>query len=152
MSAHAQERRRSPERRRAVLRALWRGNFARRRIAPRRRSERFLVVTDWFHAQWLAVVIGILLLCAADALFTLKLISHGASELNPLMDPLVRGSGHAFAYWKFGLTSIGVVVLTLLARLRYFGRTMGVILYIVLAGYVILVAYEVFLLRNIPLD
>jgi hypothetical protein len=151
-TAPAHERRTSHDRRRSVLGALWRGNFARRRIAPRRRSERFIVVTDWFHPQWLAVVIGILLLCGADALFTLKLISHGASELNPFMDPLVRGSGHSFAFWKFGLTSVGVLLLTLMARLHYFGRTVGVILYVVLAGYVILVGYEVFLLRNIPLD
>lgn len=152
MPAPAHERRTSHERRRAILRGLWRGNFARRRIAPRRHSERFIVVTDWFHPQWLAVVIGILLLCTADALFTLKLISLGATELNPFMDPLVRGSGHAFAYWKFGLTATGVALLTLLARLRYFGRTVGVTLYVVLAGYVILVGYEAFLLRNIPLD
>lgn len=110
------------------------------------------MVTDWFHPQWLAVVIGILLLCGADALFTLKLISQGATELNPFMDPLVRGSGRSFAFWKFGLTSVGVFLLTLMARLRYFGRTVGVILYMVLAGYVILVGYEAFLLRNIPLD
>ncbi len=41
------------------------------------------------------------------------------------MDPLVRGSGHSFAYWKIGLTAMGVVVLTLLARLRYWGGRSG---------------------------
>jgi hypothetical protein len=80
------------------------------------------------------------------------LISHGADEVNPLMDPLVRGSGHSFAYWKFGLTAVGVVVLTLLARLRYFGKTVGWVLYGVLGMYCVLVGYELFLLRNIPLD
>ena len=72
------ERRTRTERRRSVLRALWRGNFARRRLAPRRSSERHAVVTDWFHPQWLAVAILILLLCGADALLTLTLISRGA--------------------------------------------------------------------------
>lgn len=152
MTPSAPERRTRLERRRSVLRALWHGNFYRRRIAPRRRAERVIVVTDWFQPQWLAVSILILLLCSVDALFTLKLVSHGATELNPLMDPLVRGSGHGFAYLKFGLTATGVVLLTILARLQYFGRTVGVVLYLVLAGYVVLVAYEVFLLRNIPLD
>ena len=152
MTPPSLERRISHERRRSVFRSLWRGNFARRRIAPRRHTERFVVVTDWFHAQWLAVAIGILLLCTVDALFTLHLISHGATEINPLMDPLVRGTGRAFAYWKFGLTAMGVVLLTLLARLRVFGRAVGVILYVVLAGYAVLVGYELFLLRNIPLD
>jgi hypothetical protein len=152
MSAHLQERRASNDRRRSVLRALWHGNFARRRHAPRRSSERHFAVTDWFHAQWLAVAMGILLLCAADALLTLMLISHGAVEINPIMDPLVRGSGHSFGYWKIGLTAMGVMVLTLLARVRFWGRAVGTILYVVLAGYAVLVGYELFLLRNIPLD
>jgi hypothetical protein len=146
------ERRLRIERRRSVLRALWHGNFFRRRVAPRRRAERHAVVTDWFHPQWLAVGILILLLCSADALLTLTLISHGASELNPFMAPLVDGSGHSFAGWKLGLTAMGVVVLTLFARLTVFGRTVGVILYGVLGMYVLLVGYELFLLRNIPLD
>lgn len=98
------------------------------------------------------VGILVLLLSFADALLTLTLISHGASEVNPFMDPLVRGSGHGFAYWKMGLTALGVVVLTALARLRIWGRTVGTVLYIALAGYVVLVIYELFLLRNIPLD
>jgi hypothetical protein len=152
MSKPNSERRDRLERRRSVLGALWHGNFARRRIAPRRDTESHAVVTDWFHPQWLAIAIGILLLCSADAILTLTLIAHGASEVNPLMDPLVRGSGHSFAYWKFGLTSLGVVLLTLLARLRVFGKTVGILLYVVLAVYAVLVSYELFLLRNIPLD
>lgn len=145
------ERRTPHDRRRSVLRALWHGNFARRRHAPRRSTERHFAVTDWFQAHWLAVGIAIMLLCAADAFFTLTLISHGAVELNPLMDPLVHGSGHSFGYWKIGLTSMGVLILTLLARVRLWGKAVGLILYVVLAGYVVLVTYEVFLLRNIPL-
>jgi hypothetical protein len=152
MSAHLQERRAKEDRRRSVLRALWHGNFARRRHAPRRGTERHFAVTDWFHPQWLAVAMAILLLCVADALLTLTLVSHGAVEINPFMDPLVRGSGHSFGYWKIGLTAMGVMILTMLARVRYWGRAVGTILYVVLAGYTVLVGYELFLLRNIPLD
>jgi hypothetical protein len=152
MSAGQPERRASTERRRSVLRALWHGNFARRRHAPRRSAERHAVVTDWFHPQWLAVAITILCLSAADAILTLTLISHGANEVNPFMKPLVAGSGHAFGLWKMGLTAMGVVIVTLLARLRLWGGAVGTILYVVLAGYFVLVAYELFLLRNIPLD
>jgi hypothetical protein len=111
-----------------------------------------VVVTDWFHPQWLALTIGILLLCILDAILTLTLISNGASEVNPLMEPLVQGSGHNFAYWKFGLTAMGVVILTLLARLRFWGKAVGTVLYVVLVAYIALVGYELFLLRNIPLD
>ena len=109
-------------------------------------------MTDWFHPQWLALSIGILLLCVFDAILTLTLISHGATEANPFMEPLVQGSGHSFGYWKIGLTAMGVMMLTLLARLRIWGRAVGTLLYLVLAAYIVLVAYELFLLRNIPLD
>ena len=152
MPQHSIERRVPVERRRSVLRALWHGNFHRRRIAPRRDGERHVVVTDWFHPQWLAVGILILLLCSADAILTLTLINLGANEVNPFMAPLVNGSGHGFAYWKFGLTAMGVVVLTVLGRLRFFGKAVGWVLYGVLGMYCVLVGYELFLLRNIPLD
>jgi hypothetical protein len=151
MSTTPLERRKN-DRRRSVLRALWHGNFARRRHAPRRSTERHTVVTDWFHPQWLAVGVTVLLLSLADALLTLTLISHGAIEVNPLMDPLVRGSGRGFAFWKIGLTALSVVTLILLARLRVRGRMVGNVLYLALAVYIALVGYELFLLRNIPLD
>ena len=109
-------------------------------------------MTDWFHPQWLGVSLLILLLCCFDAVLTLTLIGHGAYELNPFMAPLLEGSREAFVLVKVGLTSIGVVFLTVLARLRIFGRSVGYVLYLVLAGYVALVGYELFLLRNIPLD
>lgn len=152
MSTPQIERRTSNERRRSVFRALWHGNFARRRHAPRRSAERLAPVTDWFHPQWLAVGLIVLLLSVADAFLTLTLISHGASEVNPFMEPLVRGSGHGFAFWKIGLTASGVVVLILLARLRVWGRAVGSILYAALVLYVVLVSYELLLLRNIPLE
>jgi hypothetical protein len=152
MSTPLHERRDRIERRRSVLRALWHGNFKRRRVAPRRTLERHAVVTDWFHPQWLGVGILILLLCCFDAVLTLTLINHGAYELNPFMAPLLEGTGRGFALVKVGLTAAGVIFLTILARLRIFGRSVGFILYLVLAGYAVLVAYELFLLRNIPLD
>jgi hypothetical protein len=152
MSAAQPERRARIERRRSVISALWHGNFARRRHAPRRSAERHAVVTDWFHPQWLAVAVAIMCLSCADAILTLTLISHGASEVNPFMNPLVEGSGHSFSIWKMGLTAMGVVILALLARLRVWGKAVGTLLYAVLGGYIALVAYELFLLRNIPLD
>jgi hypothetical protein len=107
-------------------------------------------MTDWYQPQWLATAIIILVLSSVDALLTLELISRGAVEMNPLMEPLVRGSGHSFALWKLGLTSMGVVVLTLAARLRVFRIiVVGNLLYVVLAGHLVLVGYELSLLRSI---
>jgi len=62
----------------------------------------------------------------------------------------VRGSGHGFAFWKIGLTSFGVIVLTMSARLRILGKiAVECILYLVLCGYLALVGYEIALLGSI---
>jgi hypothetical protein len=146
-------RRERVDRRRQHLRALWTGSFQRRRVAPRRTTDRGIASVDWHHPQWLAVSILILLLCAGDAFMTLTLISLGAHEVNPIMRPLVLGSGPAFALWKMGLTSVGVVMLVILARLRAFGwLPIGAVLYAVLAGYIALIIYEFWLLDLILRD
>ena len=144
-----QQRQAPGERRVSIFGALWRSSFARRRPGPRRGTDRHPVVTDWYQPQWLATAIVILLLSTADALLTLTLVSRGASEINPLMEPLVHGSGHGFALWKLGLTALGVILLTLLARMRILGGVaVGSILYVVLCGYLVLVGYEIWLLRG----
>jgi hypothetical protein len=141
------------DRRQATARALWVGSFKRRRLGPRREADRSITSVDWHHPQWLAVSIIILLLSCADAFLTLTLIHLGGEEINPIMRPLVVGSGGAFASWKLGLTAGGVVTLTLLARLRAFGRMpVGYVLYAVLAVYLVLVGYELALVERISGD
>jgi hypothetical protein len=140
--------RRCAERRTRVLRALVQGSFHPRRRAPRRAGEHALGAVDWHHPQWLATAMLIVLLCAADAFLTLVLIGHGAYEVNPVMRALLGSSGPAFAVVKIALTASGVVLLTLLARTRAFGRvSVGALLYGVLAAYAVVVAYEFSLLK-----
>jgi Domain of unknown function (DUF5658) len=146
LSGGARERRRS-ERRQQVLRGLLLGSFRARRRTPRRAGERALAASDWHHPQWLATAILIMLCSCADALLTLALIRHGAYEVNPLMRTLL-GSALAFAVVKVGLTAGGVVLLTLLARVRAFGALSGgLLLYFFLAGYAALIVYEFRLLE-----
>jgi hypothetical protein len=128
------------------------GSFKRRRRQVRRTGDRNVASIDWHHPQWLAVAMLILLLCTTDALLTLTLLNLGAQEINPFMKPLVTGSGPAFAIWKMGLTSGGVIMLTILARLRAFGvLPIGALLYVVLTLYAMLVAYELWLLEQLLL-
>ncbi len=149
-SGRRQQRQAAKERRLSILGALWRGSFARRRLGPRRETDSHPAATDWFSPQWLATTILILVLSSADALLTLELVSRGATEMNPFMEPLVGGSGHGFAYWKLGLTAFGVVILTMLARFRILGGiAVGNILYVVLCGYLALVGYELWLLGKL---
>ncbi|MEP7312963.1 MAG: DUF5658 family protein [Pseudomonadota bacterium] len=148
MAALERERRQGPDRRRRALFSLLFGSFTPRRRVPRRRDQDRFAVVDWHDARWLAVTICILLLSAADAVLTLALIELGATEANPLMEPLVIGSTRSFAWWKLGLTAVGVVVLALLARLKVFGHLpVSAILYLVLALYCVLIAYEFWLLE-----
>jgi hypothetical protein len=132
------------------LRALLIGGVKQRRRKPRRENERHLAAIDWHHPQWLAVGLLILLLSVGDALLTITLLSLGATEANPVMEPLVHGTAGEFALWKMALTSGGVVLLILLARMRAFGRIpVAAILYAVLAGYVVLIGYELWLLEHL---
>jgi hypothetical protein len=143
-------RRQGIDRRRSTLRALLIGSFRQRRRTPRRDNERHLAALDWHHPQWLAVGLLIVLLSVADAFLTIMLLNLGANEANPFMEPLIEGRGGEFGLWKMLLTSGGVILLVLLARMRAFGRIpVAAILYTVLAGYIVLVAYETWLLEHL---
>lgn len=144
------ERRHAHDRRKRTFHALFHGSFTPRRRGARRDGERSLSAVDWHHPQWLAVAILTLLLSLADALLTLTLLERGASEANPFMQPLVRGSPLAFAIIKIGLTAGGIILLTLLARVRVFGSVpVSLILYMVLLAYAVLVGYEFWLLETL---
>ncbi len=91
----------------------------------------------------------IVLLSVADAAMTLSLLEHGAYEVNPLMAPIVGGSPLIFTLVKVGLTAGGVILLTLAARWRAFGKVpVSFLLYAVLLGYGSLIVYEMRLLEE----
>ncbi len=144
------ERRGATDRRRRTLRSLFTGSFNPRRRGPRRVRDGSLTSTDWHESQWLAIALVILLLSVADAVLTLTLVQHGALEANPVMATFLALDPDVFVAFKIGLTAGGVVLLTLVAKVRAFGRLpVSAILYMVLAAYVTLIAYEVWLLRTI---
>jgi hypothetical protein len=146
------ERRTAADRRRRTAYALFYGSMNPRRRKPRRNGELSVASVDWHPPHWLAVGILIVLLSSLDAYLTLTLLEHGAREVNPLMASLIGSSPLAFTSVKIALTAGGVVLLVALARMRAFGRIPVVaILYLVLLGYTVLVAYELQLLKEIPL-
>ena len=106
---------------------------------------------DWHGAHLLAVSIGILILSVADAVLTLTLMSYGAVEINPVMAVLVDGSPAVFAALKIAMTGISVMMMVFLARYRFM-RVVRVelILYGVLAGYMILIGHELRMLQQHP--
>ena len=144
------DRRGRSDRRRLSLWSVIYGGFRPRRRDVRRTNDGSLPVVDWHEAHLLAVAIGILLLCCADAFLTLNLLVLGAHEANPVMARLIYTDVTLFAAVKMGLTGVGVLVLVLLARYRLFGRFPVVTaLYAALMAYCALVIYELGLLFHL---
>jgi len=144
------DRRGGSERRQRTVRALLTGAWQARRRNPRRAEAATLGTVDWHAPHWFAAALIVLLLSMADTFLTLVLVGHGAVEINPLMQPLVIGSGRSFAFLKLALTAGAVTILVVLTRVPVFGRLMAGPL---LAGtallYMVLVGYEFWLLDHL---
>ena len=145
-----EERRGGIERRSRTWLALVVGSWRPRRRTPRRHRDAGFAAVDWHDSRWLGVALLILMMSFADAFLTLTLTNRGADELNPAMAALLSGTGRSFAIGKLGLTAAGVVVLTILVRVRIFGVYIaGFALYSVLAAYTALLIYEFWLLDHL---
>jgi Domain of unknown function (DUF5658) len=146
----AHERRYRADRRRRPWWSVCYGSFNPRRRTPTRRGDdaRFHSL-DWHSAHLLAVAIGILLLCVADAFLTLVLLQAGAAEINPVMALLLYRSVAAFAVLKIGLTGACTISLVILARYRFM-RLLRVewVLYGLLIAYMGLIGYEIWMLKS----
>ena len=141
--------RRVSDRRRLTFRTLFQSGFTPRRRGGRRAEDHESLV-DWHEPELLFLALAILLLSVTDAFFTLTLLTNGASEANPIIDYVLINYPGYFAAIKMLLTGGGVLVLVVMARARVF-RVVRVkhILQCFLAAYVVLVAYEIWMLREL---
>ena len=90
-----------------------------------------------------------LLLSITDAFLTVRLISGGAYETNPLLAFVLDEHPRLFAAVKMGLTGVGVTLLVVLARARVFKVVRAsAFLYCLSAAYLGLIAYEVWLISR----
>src|ERR1700680_3815186 len=145
------DRRERHDRRHRVWWSVIYGSFNPRRRRPSRRllEDRYPSL-DWHDAHLLAVAIGILLLSAADALMTLRLLDIGADEVNPIMAAVVYRSAAVFATVKMTLTGLGVIVMVMLARYRFMRMVrVDVVMYAVRIGYSVLLPAEYGLLQSL---
>ncbi len=143
------ERRSVRERRRLTIRTFLQSCFTPRRRDGRREHE-YDGVVDWHEPELLFLALTILLLSVTDAFFTLTLMTSGATEANPFLAYILDNSPGSFAILKMVLTGCGVVVLVAIARARVFRFVrVKTILHWVLAGYVAVVAYEVWMMKTI---
>jgi len=108
-----------------------------RRRGGRRDSERTNIYVDRYTTgEWLLVV-GVLLLSLADLLFTIRHVSAGGEEANPVMAWAMQWGDLGFAAIKMGITVAGLLILLLHARFRKVRALMNfaVVLYSALLGY-----------------
>jgi hypothetical protein len=145
------DRRGRHDRRHRVWWSVIYGSFNPRRRRPSRRLlEARYHSLDWHDAHLLAVAIGILLLSAADALMTIRLLDIGADEVNPIMAAVVYRSAAVFATVKMTLTGLGVMVMVMLARYRFMRVVrVDVVMYAILVAYSALLTYEFWMLRKL---
>lgn len=146
--------RRSPAQRRSH--SLWSfiyGSFRPRRRSGRRRGDDNHIFLDWHEPRVLYLTLAILLMCCADALFTLNLLAIGAEELNVLMNWLIIRDVERFLAVKIGLTAFSVIFLGVAARRHFLGFIPVLrLLQFFCLGYAVLIGYEVWLLARYVSD
>lgn len=143
------DRRTCIDRRKLSLRTFIQGSLTPRRRQNRRGHEADGLL-DWHEPHLLFLAITILLLSVTDAFLTLTLIAHGAEEANPVMAYFLEQTPRLFATVKMALTGGGIVVLVALARARVFQVIrISIIIHWCLLGYLVLIAYEYGLLRQV---
>jgi len=117
-----------------------------------RKNERRLVrgkqaYVDTYPANLMFCVIGIMVLSSLDAFLTLDILAQGGKELNALMAILIEGNVAKFVGFKLALTSLALILLTIHHNVLIAGKIrVHHLQYVMLAGYSILISYEIILL------
>ncbi len=142
------EQPRRGDRRNPSMKTLLRGHRLARRREARRESDAQGYYVDWYAPHTLYLAVSVLLLSCADAMMTLRLLEHGASELNAVMRVLIETDVQLFAAFKMALTGAGLLFLLIHHRFRVFRRfRVEQLLRAVLLLYLLLIGYEFMLLQ-----
>ncbi len=118
--------RRSRKDRRSARSSLAGSKAGRRRDLRRSEDRRKVVLLDQYPKPLLIAAAIILLLSLADAVMTLFLVSHGAIELNPIMDYFLKAGSVYFVVVKYSLTAAAVTIVLLLNYYRLRGLNIHV--------------------------
>jgi hypothetical protein len=138
------------DRRAVTWKTLLRSGFTPRRRGGRRASDQEQAV-DFHEPELLFFAIVMLLLSLVDALLTVKLMTDGAEETNPLLAFVLNEHPRLFAVVKMTLTGGGVLLLVAVGRMRLFRIVRaGVFLPLLALAYLALVIYEAWLVGSMP--
>ncbi len=147
------ERRLSIDRRRVnPLLADYRWAFRGRRRGPRREDESGWA--DIYDARLVLTMLAILMLSGLDAGLTLSLLESGVVwEANPIMRFLIEHDVRVFVNVKTVITAAGLLFMVVASQAKLLGRVrVRTVLHGVLGLYVILIGYELMLVRIVFAD
>jgi Domain of unknown function (DUF5658) len=86
-----------------------------RRTSTRRDSDKKnFIFVDRYNCWLLVVIVLLIMLSLADAFFTLYLMEHGATEINPIMAYFLNLGPLPFIFAKYFLTCAGILCLLVL--------------------------------------
>lgn len=140
------------DRRQATLKSFVYAFFRRRRRSLRRDVDEHLPVYLDVHGPYvITAVIAIMLLCLADAFFTLELLKHGSEELNPLLAWALQKDVMWFYIIKYAITAICVMFLMMHKRFRFFGIKGTHLILGVIGSYTVLINYQLYMLFGLEL-
>lgn len=146
LTAPAIPERRDRDRRQHSLWSFTYGSFRPRRRRGRRDGDHERIFLDWHEPRVLYMALAIVLMCCADALFTLNLLAIGGQELNVLMGALIATDVERFLALKIGVTCASVVLLGIAARRQFLGVIpVFRVLQVFCAGYLALILWELWL-------
>lgn len=121
-----------------------------KRVNHRRSAKGKPAYVDIYSGHLVLCIVGIMLLSTLDAIFTLNILANGGEELNIFMAVLIEDNITKFIAFKLALTALALLLLTIhhnaviAWNLRVYHLS-----YLILAGYSILIAYEIKLLSII---
>ena len=119
------------------------------RTTIRRQTDHGLFfLVDHYSPMLFLTIVGILFLCVIDALLTLFLLDHGASEANPLMAYLLNIGPYAFFVPKYAMTIFAIFGLFMFRAVlvQRYNISTHVLLYLLAWVYLAVVSWELYLL------
>ncbi|MFK8032450.1 MAG: DUF5658 family protein [Gammaproteobacteria bacterium] len=116
-----------------------------RRSTVRREGDTGVYVDQYDWPVFL-VAVGIVIMSAMDATFTLRLLTLGAIEINTVMNVLIESNVYKFVAFKLGLTTLGVLLLVIHKNVHLsLGFSVYRLAQAIFLGYVVLIGYELWM-------
>jgi hypothetical protein len=117
----------------------------RRKTVRRKGPHRRIILLDHYSERLFAIISAILILSLIDAVMTLYLINHGATEINPVMAYFLRKGSLFFIVAKYVLTTLSVIMILLVKHtiLPYFRFHATNLFVFALAAFGLVVSWEV---------